>query len=55
MKVVLLNNYSYEKIFFLKIGHILAPPEELRALEVPGVDPRSQEVIPRRFKRKKIL
>ena len=38
-------------------GHILAPPEELRVLELPGVnpgvDPRSQGVIPRRFKRKK--
>ena len=39
-------------------GHILAPPEGLRApglLPVvnPGVDPGSQGVIPKRFKRKK--
>ena len=38
-------------------GHILAPPEVLRALRLPGVNPgvnlRSQGVIPRRFKRKK--
>ena len=36
---------------------MLAPPEGLRAPELPGVnpgvDPRSQGVIPRRFKRKK--
>ena len=41
-------------------GHILAPPEGLRAPEgypgsTLGVDPRSQGVIPRRFKRKKIF
>ena len=40
-------------------GHILAPPEGLRGPGVPvvnlGVDPRSQGVIPRQFKRKKIL
>ena len=35
-------------------GHILAPPERLRALELPRVDPRSQGVIPERFKRKKL-
>ena len=39
--------------------HILAPAEGLRAPGVtgvnPGVDPRSQGVIPRRFKQKKIL
>ena len=38
-------------------GHILAPPEGLRGLGVPGVspgvDPRSQGVILRRFKQKK--
>ncbi len=37
-------------------GHILAPPEGLRtpgsSRVNPGVDPRSQGVIPRRFKRK---
>ena len=32
---------------------LLAPPEGLRAPELPGVNPRSQGVIPRRFKRKK--
>ena len=38
---------------------MLAPPEGLRAPGVPGVnpgvDPRSQGMIPRRFKRKKIF
>ena len=38
---------------------MLAPPEGLRAPGVPGVnpgvDPGSQGVIPRRFKRKKIF
>ena len=34
---------------------MLAPPEGLRAPGLPGVDPRSQGVIPRRFKRKKIF
>ena len=38
-------------------GHILAPPEGLRAPGLPGVNPggrpRAQGVIPRRFKRKK--
>ena len=40
-------------------GHILAPPEGLRAPgypgSTPGVDPRSQGAIPRRFKRKKFF
>ena len=36
-------------------GHILAPAEGLRAPELHGDNPRSQGVIPRRFKRKKIL
>ena len=40
-------------------GHILAPPEGLRGPGVPGVnpgvDPRSQGVILRRFKQKKIF
>ena len=38
---------------------LLAPPEGLRAPELPvvkpGVDPGSQGVIPRRFKQKKIF
>ena len=38
---------------------MLAPPEGLRAPELPGVNPgvdlRSQGVIPRRFKGKKIV
>ena len=40
-------------------GHILAPPEGLRAPELPGVNPWGQlqksGVIPRSFKRKKIV
>ena len=40
-------------------GHILAPPEGLRGLGLPGVNPgvnpRGQGVISRRFKRKKIF
>ena len=35
--------------------HILAPTEGLCAPELPGVNPRSQEVISRPFKRKKIF
>ena len=34
---------------------MLAPPEGLRAPGLPGVNPRSQGVIPRQFKRKKIF
>ena len=38
---------------------MLAPPEGLRALELPrstpGIDPRSQGVIPRRFKQKNLF
>ena len=37
---------------------MLAPPEGLHTMELPGstpgIDPRSQGVIPRRFKQKKI-
>ena len=37
-------------------GHILAPPEGLRDPgSTPGFNPRGQDVIPRRFKRKKIF
>ena len=34
---------------------MLAPPEGLRAPELPGVNPGGQGVIPRRFKQKKIF
>ena len=47
-----------KKLYFVKTrkcplrGHILPPPEGLRAPELPGVNPGSQGVIPRRFKGK---
>ena len=44
---------------FWEFFYSVAPPERLRAPELPGVnpgvDPGSQGVIPRRFKQKKIF